>query len=186
MSCNVRVQIMNLRGLFCSRMLLRVAVLLWLISAGFVVFLMGKIDAIVHGQLYSYGLQFSLNWAIGYWSYVRLMYLCLVVPGVFGGGALLLSFMHDKESVAKDAAKHEAKPVTVKVKGRKESENKRISCPNCQKVFGKPLTMLDFRTGKAKLINVCPYCNKALPQSTKQKGQVDLVALDNEEELVED
>ena len=30
------------------------------------------IDQIVNGTLYSYGLQFSYNWAIGYWNVLRL------------------------------------------------------------------------------------------------------------------
>jgi hypothetical protein len=30
------------------------------------------IDTVVNGTLYSYGLQFSYNWAIGYWNIIRL------------------------------------------------------------------------------------------------------------------
>jgi len=37
-----------------------------------------------------------------------------------------------------------------------------ISCPKCRRVFGKPLIMLDFGDRKARLVNVCPYCNHVL------------------------
>lgn len=37
-----------------------------------------------------------------------------------------------------------------------------ISCPNCTKVFNRPLVMLDFSSGNARLVNICPYCNHNL------------------------
>ena len=37
-----------------------------------------------------------------------------------------------------------------------------ISCPHCSKVFNRPLVMLDFSSGNAHLVNICPYCNHNL------------------------
>jgi len=35
-------------------------------------------------------------------------------------------------------------------------------CKKCGKVFTQPLCMFDFKSGKPRLINVCPYCNTVL------------------------
>jgi hypothetical protein len=37
-----------------------------------------------------------------------------------------------------------------------------VTCPNCKKVFGRPLVMLNFEDGKNSLVNVCPYCSHVL------------------------
>jgi len=42
-----------------------------------IIFLLLKIDSIIHNNLYSYGLQFSYEWANPYWLYLRLT-LCLL------------------------------------------------------------------------------------------------------------
>jgi hypothetical protein len=151
---------MTIRSLLGSPVVLRVAVLLWLVSAGFVVVLFGKIDNIVHGQLYNFGLQFSLDWAVGYWSFARLIYLCLAVPGVFSCVVLVFSFFAKNNGESR-VVRRDTRSVNRKTQGMKEN-NMVISCPHCRKMFGKPLTMLDFASGKGKLVNVCPYCNRIL------------------------
>jgi uncharacterized Zn-finger protein len=40
-----------------------------------------------------------------------------------------------------------------------------ISCPFCRRVFSRALLMLDFRTGKPKMVSVCPYCNRVLEKA---------------------
>jgi len=37
-----------------------------------------------------------------------------------------------------------------------------VSCSGCKKVFIKPLVMLVLSSGKTRLVNVCPYCNRVL------------------------
>lgn len=44
-----------------------------------------------------------------------------------------------------------------------------ISCPNCSKMFNRPLVMLDFSSGKACLVNICPYCNHNLGEALEQR-----------------
>lgn len=43
-----------------------------------------------------------------------------------------------------------------------ELDSKIISCPKCNKIFSKPLIMLDFGGGKTILVNHCPYCSYVL------------------------
>jgi len=43
-------------------------------------------------------------------------------------------------------------------------------CNKCQKVFTQPLCMFDFKSGKPRLVNVCPYCNAVLAVSGNSAG----------------
>jgi len=57
------------------------SILLTGIAAGIISFLfLGLLDRLVHKDLYSYGLQFSYEWANRYWTYMRLAVVCV---GVF-------------------------------------------------------------------------------------------------------
>jgi len=38
-------------------------------------------------------------------------------------------------------------------------------CNKCGKVFNQPLCMFDFKSGKPRLVHVCPYCNAVLAVS---------------------
>lgn len=58
----------------------KAVLVIWLVSAVFITFLLLKIDWIVHHQLYEFGLEFSLDWALGYWAAVRAIYVFLAVP----------------------------------------------------------------------------------------------------------
>jgi hypothetical protein len=42
-------------------------------------------------------------------------------------------------------------------------------CNKCGKVFTQPLCMFDFKSGKPRLVNVCPYCNAILAVSGNSK-----------------
>lgn len=52
----------------------RVILVLWLVSAIFIVFLLGRVDWIVHHELYNFGLKFSPDWALSYWAFLRAIY----------------------------------------------------------------------------------------------------------------
>ena len=51
----------------------------------------------------------------------------------------------------------------------KENNGLLISCPSCKKVFNRPLVMLDFSSGKTRLVNICPYCSHTLGEASDQK-----------------
>jgi hypothetical protein len=46
-----------------------------------------------------------------------------------------------------------------------------ISCPECKKVFGRALVMLDFRSGSNRMVSVCPYCNNVLGYTSEEKAK---------------
>ena len=145
----------------------KVTLIMWLVSAGFVMILLNKIDGIVHGELYNYGLQFSYNWATGYWVLLRLTYVCLAVPTILSIAVLGMDLLK-KANGDQPVPTAEVKPSNSQVQSHKENSMV-INCPNCQKMFYKPLTMLDFSTGKAKLVSVCPYCNHILSRAEEKK-----------------
>jgi len=147
---------------------IRVVLVLWIASSVFVVFLLSKIDGIVHGELYNFGLQFSFAWASPYWAIMRWIYVGLLVPSVLSGVALVFGFLN-RDDRNKHIIKNVDTPISGKVQPLRENHMV-ISCPNCKRVFGKPLVMLDFSSGgKAKLVNVCPYCNHGLGSADEGK-----------------
>jgi uncharacterized Zn-finger protein len=148
----------------------RVILVLWLVSSCFVLVFLGRIDDVVHRELYGFGLQFSFVWAEPYWAFLRLIYLCLAVPMFLSGAVLVLGFL-GRGGVER--------PVVVRrerVGPVGEGNHLLASCPKCKRVFAKPLVMLDFAGGKTRLVNVCPYCSHVLGSADEgvQVGVVDL------------
>jgi hypothetical protein len=153
---------MDLRDAVSSSTLVKFALVLWFVSAAFIVFLLGQIDQIVHKQLYDYGLQFNLAWANPYWSAIRMTYIALAFPSAFAAGLLVLNLVSARRNRLKVVTKEAAKSVASQVQPTLQQNNLLASCPSCKKVFTKPLAMLDFSQGKTRLVNVCPYCNHIL------------------------
>jgi uncharacterized Zn-finger protein len=146
----------------------RIVILVWLVSSGLVIFSQKNVDSIVNVTLYHYGLQFSDNWAQPYWFYARMLYVTQFASIALSLVALGSGFLK-KENVDKQTSKH--KETIKKTAATREETNGRdivISCSSCKRVFSKPLVMLDFSGGKAKLINVCPYCNTVVDKAQEQ------------------
>jgi len=188
----------------------------WVVNALLIVFLITRIDTIVHGQLYGYGLQFSRNWADPYWETVNLIYIFMALPSVLS--VIVIGIMLKKKVKVhrkdfsklrirrqKEAVKikiPEVKPATVIEEPEEtpvecapqepkppepviepyepkmevinevemnENNGLLISCPSCKKVFNRPLVMLDFSSGKTRLVNICPYCSHTLGEAVEQK-----------------
>jgi len=170
--------IMDFKSLLNNNWLDRVIIAAWILSAVLVIFMLTNLDVLVNGTLYNFGLQFSNEWSQPFWLYLRLSYAFLGVSSGLGLTALAIGFYRSKNFVPEtavvtvennkrnktidNAKKIEQKP---KRKLSNEENNMIISCPNCKKVFGRPLVMLNFEGGKTKLVNVCPYCNNSLDQT---------------------
>lgn len=144
-------------------------------------------DTIVHSTLYEYGLRFDAEWAIPYWTFER---LALVLLGcVAGVNGFLIAYIVltrrdlfslklpsiSKELSVKEERKAEKK-AEKKPEGPAEEKEDGVEiaslpmvCNKCGKVFTQPLCMFDFRSGKPRLVNVCPYCNTILAVSGNSK-----------------
>jgi uncharacterized Zn-finger protein len=174
---------MSWKGLFNGFWFVRVVLVLWIVSVGFVVFLLGRIDGIVHGDLYGFGLQFSPVWAQPYWAFLRLVYVCLAVPLVLSGLVLVFGVFRRGDGVGGRVVRG---GVGRRVRGE---DHMVVSCPKCRRVFGKPLVMLDFGGGKGRLVSVCPYCSHVLgcaDADEKEDGGVRVGGVEEREEEVEE
>jgi uncharacterized Zn-finger protein len=162
---------MNVKGFLRSSWFQRIVLLAW-IGCSSLVFLSQKtIDVIVNKTLYNYGLQFSEAWHQPYWTYANVLYYsqyaCIVLTCV----ALFAGFLK-KEEDQKEPPK--IREETVRNAFAREETSGRgivIACSSCKRNVSKPLVMLDFTEGKAKLVNVCPYCNSILGSAEKQSDQ---------------
>lgn len=153
-------------GFLDRRWLIRSVLAIWVISSIFAAYLQLQLNGIVHGTLYDYGLQFSNSWAVQYWSLERLLYVCLFAPSLLGGFALVFDLWRSRgervpvvRRVEKNVATGRVGPV---VQTAARDNSMMISCPKCNRLFSRPMNMLDFSSGKTQLINVCPYCNHVL------------------------
>jgi uncharacterized Zn-finger protein len=85
-------------------------------------FLLTRIDLIVHGQLYNFGLIFSTEWADSYRVYMWSIYACIVTPVVLSGAGFVFGLIKLKQKVTENPLvvvsprKVAAKPVNVPVK----------------------------------------------------------------------
>jgi len=164
---------MNLKDVLETSWFMKVVLVLWLVSGVFVLFLLGRIDYIVHNDLYGFGLQFSPVWATPYWALLRLTYVYLAVPSVLSAIALGLDVWRKIKSKKPVSRRSMVKPVGVKAQPL-NGNSMLISCPSCNKTFRKPLVMLDFGSGKTKLVNTCPYCNARLGEENVKEDEEDV------------
>jgi DNA-directed RNA polymerase subunit RPC12/RpoP len=164
---------------------LRLAIVISIISSAISAYLLLKLNTIVHGELYNFGLQFSLGWATPYWDIERLVYASFAAPSLVGGLALVHSFLKTNGNKVLVTKKVETKPVASQtpVKSEHADSSMVITCPKCKKVFGRPLNMLDFTKGQAQLVNVCPYCNYILGSADETGSDSTTVILPDKTEI---
>jgi uncharacterized Zn-finger protein len=167
--CFLWVKELNWKDLMLRGWLVRIILFVWLVSSAFIAYFLRRVDWIVHTQLYSFGLKFSLDWAQNYWSFFSAIYVFLAVPVVLSAiylGLDILSLVKSRKAHVEGKPAQAAKPVRaaepVETTKPVETNHMLISCPHCKRVFSRPLVMLDFAGGKTRLVNVCPYCNHTL------------------------
>jgi uncharacterized Zn-finger protein len=157
--------------------------------------LLYQVDTLIHSTLYGYGLQFSPEWAVPYWTFER---LALGLMGGIAGVSILsaiylvlsirappltratpvrqrLEITQPQEEPQKRA---QQQPAQKKRAPEREVDEDGVEiaalplvCNKCGKVFTQPLCMFDFKSGKPRLVNVCPYCNAVLAVSGNSKGE---------------
>jgi uncharacterized Zn-finger protein len=151
---------MTLKTFLRSSLFLRIVLLIWLISSGLVMFSQQTVDSIVNVTLYHYGLQPSPDWLQPYWFYARMLYASQFVSIALTAVALASGLRRKKPDQNGDRSAPQREETTAR--------GIVISCPTCKKVITKPLVMLDFTGGKARLVNGCPYCNTVLGTADKR------------------
>ena len=71
----------------------------WVINGVRVSFLLTRIDSIVNGQLYGYGLQFSHEWADTYSMNLNLIYVFMGIPIALSSIVLALALRMRKQRI---------------------------------------------------------------------------------------
>jgi hypothetical protein len=158
---------MTLRDVFRNGLPVRAVLVLWLASSVVVLFLLKRIEwTLIYGLFETnYGLQYNVGWGVPYAAYMYTIYFFVAVPMALSGAVLILDFWTGrKHAPLQESKSKDATPETSK-------ENMLISCPNCKKVFSRPLAMLDFNGKSPKLVNVCPYCNSMLKEEKAKQDE---------------
>ncbi len=157
--------------------------------------LLYQVDTLIHNTLYDYGLQFNPEWAVPYWTFER---LALGLLGGIGGLSILSAIYlalsnRTPPSTRAPPARQRLETIQPQEETQKRAreqlaQRKRaperevdedgieiaalpLVCNKCGKVFTQPLCMFDFKSGKPRLVNVCPYCNAVLAVSGNSKGE---------------
>ena len=170
-----------MNNVFNHSWFVKLALVMWLVSSVFVVILLGQIDGIVHGRLYDFGLSFSYDWAVPYWTSLRLIYVCLAFPAFLTVGIFVFgfwSYLRGGRVVVRRVEK-------AKVSERVARGSMLFACSKCGKRFSRPILMLDFSGGKTRLVNVCPFCGAKLGENGSETGREFEVRF-GEEEVVRD
>jgi hypothetical protein len=166
--------------------LIRSVLALYLVSSLFAAYMLYQLNGVVHGTLYNYGLQFNNGWAVPYWSLERLLYVYLFVPFFIGCFALIFDLWKsrlERTPRVRRVENNVANGTDGQVVTVGKNNSMMINCPNCNRVFGRPMNMLDFSSGKTRLVNVCPYCNQVLGDAEHDNVKVRVLEPDEEEVL---
>jgi hypothetical protein len=190
------VENMGLRSILASKWFFRLVIVGWIACAASIIAVFKNMEFIVHGTLYDYGLIFSAEWADSYRVLTWLIYLCVGLPATLSVIALFSSFLkvernpklnlagHRKAEKSRVVTKlgseqsrqlhqesHVEKPTGEAIRRADNGNCVGISCPECKKVFGRALVMLDFRGGTNRMVSVCPYCNYVLGNTAEEENK---------------
>ena len=192
---------MDLASMLTGKWFTRLVLVSCIVCSVSIYFVFKNMEFIVHGQLYHFGLVFSPEWADGYRVFTWLIFVCVSVPTALSSLVLASSFLNvAKMSEAEHIVPQKAGPArgVTKVGYIKSQQHRPVqqsrqvqeparktigrvdngnclgmSCPECKKVFGRALVMLDFRSGSNRMVSVCPYCNHVLGYTGEEKTKND-------------
>src|SRR3990170_2165095 len=135
-----------------------------------VVYSLTLLDKLVHGTLYSYGLQFSYDWAVPYWTILRIIEALVGLSAV----VTLTSMIHvyRKHTYSKPQMKT---TVTEKVDApsfatepQEQSIFGLVKCTHCGNSYSKPFQALELQGDKFRTVNVCPFCSEVIQPVPRQ------------------
>lgn len=75
------------------------SLLIGIILVGLSLFFFTRLDLIVHGDLYRYGLQFNIEWAEKYWTYSRFLVYSLGIAMLATGVSAVIIFVHTRTQI---------------------------------------------------------------------------------------
>jgi uncharacterized Zn-finger protein len=155
----------------------RIVLVLIIAFSATIMYLVDRIDKIIHVQLYGFGLQFSTEWAEPYWLLMWIIYGSLAVMIILSAIILVASFIKPQPKFPTYTPKQEPTQVKVQpiIQAPKETqpqpkptiENQppplqtRTEPP--QQTKPKPKTVNKIKTAATSTIG-CPSCRKTFTQ----------------------
>src|SRR3990170_4455669 len=135
-----------------------------------VVYSLTILDKLVHGTLYSYGLRFSYDWAVPYWTILRTIEALVGLSAVVTLTSII--YVYRKHIYAKPQMKT---TVTEKVDApsfatepQEQSIFGLVKCTHCGNSYSKPFQALELQGDKFRTVNVCPFCSEVIQPVPRQ------------------
>lgn len=142
----------------------------WIVGGVVACFLLTRVDLIVHGTLYSYGLQFSYDWANPYWIYIRVVDALLIVSVSLSAFALALDVVRSRKLSAVSVAEVSVKAPEVHVEDLEAKEDAKLFTEADEVLKGRveemvkpgkmPVEEPKAKDGNDMLTISCPGCKK--------------------------
>ena len=142
----------------------------WIVGGVVAWFLLTRVDLIVHGTLYSYGLQFSYDWANPYWTYIRVVDALLIVSVSLSAFALALDVVRSRKLSAVSVAEVSVKAPEVHVEDLEAKEDAKLFTETDEVLKGRveemvkpgkmPVEEPKAKDGNNILAISCPGCKK--------------------------
>lgn len=146
---------LSLKSALCNSKFKQLALPVSIACASIVYFLLGRIDLIVHGELYDFGLVFNAQWADSYRVLMWSIYACSVIPVVLSG-AVLVSGRHEKKQQvsaepsllkrARKVASAKLLPLKLPVKVEEASERPQRLSGEHLRLEGRPVNAPEHQT----------------------------------------
>ncbi len=162
---------MNPDRLLSSQWPNRALYIFWMVGSVIAGFLLTRVDLIVNGTLYSYGLQFSYDWANPYWTYIRVVDVLLIVSVSLSAFALALDLARSRKLSAASVAEVSVKAPEVHVEDLEAKEDAKLFTEADEVLKGRveemvkpkkmPVEEPKAKDGNNILTISCPSCKKA-------------------------
>ena len=158
---------MDYKRLAANQWLNRIIIIVTIIIAIITMLMVDRIDKIVNGQLYQYGLQFNSAWANPYWGYAQIIYIGLSITIALSALTFILGLMKRKNKTPEITIKEEqpqpkAKPQPViQPKPQPAAIQPKPQPVAIQQEKPKQQTSNKPPKEKTDTDNFCPNCKKA-------------------------
>jgi hypothetical protein len=171
------VQDMDIKRMLRDSWFVRLVLACWIVCGVSIIVLFKNMELIVHGELYYYGLVFDPAWADPYRLFTWFIYLCLGLPLVLSGMALVSSFFNVKEAekkgtvavkkvtpregVIKRDSRHVTEEAQVRVAAKDLTKEVEIVKQTPKNIEGvEEVSVLDQNVKSIINGTSCPHCKK--------------------------
>ncbi len=169
-------QLMNSERPIIGPWIYRTVLVLSIVLSAIIMYLMDRIDKIIHVQLYGFGLHFSNDWADPYWLFMWIIYGAVAAMIILSSILIALSFINIGNNTEVKLKPEIMKPTQPKTQPIIQVSQE--PPPQVKQVVEKPLppqqvevipepkqqSKLKVNKTKATSLSSCPSCKKTFTQ----------------------